>query len=1387
MSNLMENGPSNHNGEAEQVWERPWTLAEMQKSSTNWSLAADSGLFLFLQDFSQRMLSKTHEIEKQLDGLIRDTKATDSRLHTVFNDFLMLSNTQFIENRVYDEEVEDPAPKPETTEKQPEQEKSREQKEAELIPKIQEAVNYGLKVLESAFEQLDIKAGNSDSEDEETLEKVEPILEAKDLYVDRPLPYLIGSQAFMDEDDVGLGDLSSDEMSIGSDRDSVIESDVEEGDESDEYSDQDEEVHDNFKKKPSVAYDDNEEENEDEDSDIFGGSDKDEDELRKDTGLPSFADELAARIKGETPNKPEADRASLSSGPSITQKKSKTKPKPQVEDDQDEMFKPPKMEDEDYSPFGGKGGLFSGGKGLFDDDDEGDLFSDAPKTEPMEKTVTQSTEPFKIKKIPAGAVSIFPENKLFGFPNDSDSLESKTSKSPVKPKVQAAPKRASVGGGLFDDEDDDDDFFSGKPLHKSTPGQEKQMPKKPVDLFGEADQDDDDGDGGGAMFREKASAALSQQDKRAEGEEETRPPEKKLPVGAISVFGPGTKNILEGLKKRRPSTSEESAQSEESGPPSEAVKSSPALGASQKTHSKSLFSDDEDSQLFASETTSKSKPTTPNKPSKAPLSIFDDEEEEEDLFSSTPKPKSVQVKKTSLQPKKPVSSSLFSDDEDQWMSSKPSRENPEVKPSGMKSTVSAPSRLPSVKTPQKDGLFDDDDDLFSAKNESSKKSSQRVSLLFEDEDDDDEDKEPLFGFKTPANKTPSEVKRSGAPSQIESTEEENVPNVAKDKIAEEKKPVEKKPVESTPSSEDSTEIKKKPVGAVSLFGGIDVLADKQDTSKKQTNNQEEIADSDELLKEGPPPMESKGTKAKKTALSLFDDEDDDDDDGDMNSDLIIPAPKTSKSIEKNALKDHGMKSTGVFQDEELLFSHTQQRDNDPDVDLFATSPKPAVASQSSVKPVVPSLFRDDDDDDLFSSAKPKAPPKVPEKPSKPKTNETDKSTPTPSKEPTSLPKSKKTSSRIGDLQASLAVNPASLLPGAVPRIPGAVSVIPGLAPASFPAAAKPLPARDTTPGHRPSSEGGVSFDSPAQVSTLQNANKGRAKGAVRRRPQTRAARHLAAQDSEEAVGESTSIQADEAVMAASVSTFNPVSVRPSALTIPVSTPPPAKTPDEAVRPKRFLNSGDDLFDSNDLFATKPVPSSKHKAKTPEEGRKKASKTEAIIASKKDQASSIFDSHEDDLFAKVKQKPLQKAKEISFLDDDDDDIFGAGSSKSADRKTSNAQASSAKPDVFKDDVKEPPKAQKKPKEVSLDASLFDDVDIFADSKSTTKPQKKAKKKLEAKSIFDDDMDDIFSTGTTKPTVKPSSKSKKTQPAQDPISTLETGNSIFDDPLNAFGGN
>lgn len=51
----------------------------------------------------------------------------------------------------------------------------------------------------------------------------------------------------------------------------------------------------------------------------------------------------------------------------------------------------------------------------------------------------------------------------------------------------------------------------------------------------------------------------------------------------------------------------------------------------------------------------------------------------------------------------------------------------------------------------------------------------------------------------------------------------------------------------------------------------------------------------------------------------------------------------------------------------------------------------------------------------------------------------------------------------------------------------------------------------------------------------------------------------------------------------------------------------------------------------------------------------------------------------------------------------------------------------------------PKVDKKLKEKSIDATLFDDnVDIFADLTDTFKPKQKSKLKGETKSIFDDDM-------------------------------------------------
>ncbi|KAJ7392701.1 retrograde transport, endosome to Golgi [Desmophyllum pertusum] len=174
-------------------------------------------LLLYLQEFSQKMISQTHDIESQVDGLVSSTKGMNSKVQNTMNDFLMLSNTQFIENRVYEEDVS----KDETNEEQektaePEKAKTREQREAEVIPKLSEALKHGIGVMDNAFVTLELTTEHSDDEEEEdedvkTAYKPQVILEPKDVYGNRPLPHLIGTSDFFRDELVGLGESSGEE------------------------------------------------------------------------------------------------------------------------------------------------------------------------------------------------------------------------------------------------------------------------------------------------------------------------------------------------------------------------------------------------------------------------------------------------------------------------------------------------------------------------------------------------------------------------------------------------------------------------------------------------------------------------------------------------------------------------------------------------------------------------------------------------------------------------------------------------------------------------------------------------------------------------------------------------------------------------------------------------------------------------------------------------------------------------------------------------------------------------------------------------------------------------------------------------------------------------
>ncbi|XP_045139588.1 WASH complex subunit 2A [Echinops telfairi] len=1236
---------------SEPVWERPWSVEEIRRSSQSWSLAADAGLLQFLQEFSQQTITRTHEIKKQMDGLIRETKATDCRLHNVFNDFLMLSNTQFIENRVYDEEVEEPVVK--TEPEKNEQEKTREQKEVDLIPKVQEAVNYGLQVLDSAFEQLDIKAGNSDSEEEDANERVELILEPKDLYIDRPLPYLIGSKLFMEQEDIGLGELSSEEGSVGSDHGSFVDSEEENEEEHTAHL--------------------SEEEEDDDGCDIFADSEKEEEDTEdfeqntrpKRSRPTSFADELAARIKGDSTIQIGESQTRDSKAWKILKEKERTAAS---DDEESNLYTPPQLTDEDFLPFASRRGLFSRSQGLFDEEEgEGDLFTEAPKDREVSTIVhTGDADVFDVSSAPS----------LKEAPKSG------------QPTTEKSPHLPALPSGLFDDDDEDDNFFIASCSKPSKIDREKST----ADIF-----DDVEGD----LFKETEAA---------------------LPNAAV--------NHTDESKVR--------AERQVTLPPSKNLK----LLSETKTQ-KGLFSDEEDSEDNFLGATAAKKQT-----------------------SSLPT-RSQEKTKLSEPSKKKASALLFSsDEEDQWHTADSQTDSASDNRSKGEHGDSKITQNPEAKnTVKKINLFeeDNDDDLFAiAKN--SQKKTQRVSLLFEDDADSGS-----FLFGSPPTAFPpatmeKETVAQTTPLLFRDEEEEEASFRLKSTEENVNKSIGPSDNDRANATEESGKESSLTISAQAVVKPSDVFPSSSSLEK--------------------------GAKGRtKTVLSLFDEEEDRTEDQSS-----IHAPQ--KEVGKNPDPDNYFKSTGVFQNEERLFSHKLQKDNDPDVDLFSGTQKNRL-----IEPHVHvgSLFEDDEDDDLFTSVK--SQPLIPEKkkavkkyhsassfknqkPPEPNQGIKAKSigkleTPQDSSGPTSL-KTKEPSTRIGKIQANLMINPAALLPVVAHQNSGTKSALPELT----------LP-----PSESQNAETSVSFDLPAQANTLRSANKSRIKVRGRRRPQTRAARRLAAQESSEAEdmnapGRLTADRANDTI-SPDFHQPQPKSSSRKDNSVAVAAPILEDSSVPGVARSPFTKSlgqplEDDLFDSDDIFSKGAGSQSTGRAKVQEKGSEGLAsqpgggKGQSCIFSALSEAGS-----DNDLFQSVKPKPAKETHPFPLLEDDDN-LFNDRKGKKNESKLNSQDDLLKTQDIFEDDIFATeaikPSQKTREKERTLESNLFvDNIDIFADL--TVKPKEKFKKKVEAKSIFDDDMDDIFSSGTPAKKTKPKCQSAQSMPE---LKSEHKVANIFDDPLNAFGG-
>ncbi|XP_039193642.1 WASH complex subunit 2C isoform X3 [Crotalus tigris] len=1202
------------------LWERAWSLEEIRSRSQSWSLAADAGLLQFLQEFSQQTISRTHEIKKQMDRLIHETKSIDCRLHNVFNGFLMLSNMQFIENRVYDDEMDELISKTEGGDKL-EQEKTREQKEADLIPKIQEAINFGLQVLDSAFEQLDIKAGNSDSE-EETNERLELILEPKDLYVDRPLPYLIGSQLFMEQDDVGLGDPSS-EGSVDGDHGSLIDSEGKEEEELEEFGT----ISDEDQKQRTVLMSD-------EDEDLFGDDEKEEEgDLEENTTLKrptSFTDELAARIKREELSKEQEEQLHTKNKTTVPIKEDVN-----VNSDDEDIFKPPKLTDEDFSPFGSKAGLFSGGTGLFDD--EKDLFAELPKEEDSKEKETRipiNDEPSlkAVKKVPPGAVSLFPGiNDVFSpsvlLEKENKKLtESITDKSP---KLYEAP-------GLFEE---DNNFESNK--------SSSVVAKSSVDFF------DVDGD----LFKEKADIAKNSQPSS----------DKKF------------KNLT------------------------------PTPFKSQK----SLFSDEEDSEdLFSSHQPTEVKNSSLSSTKvtiKTSLSLFEDEEEE-DLFGSVPKMSKSSQKRTATL--------FFSSDEEDHCNNKK-----EVKATseGSKKKVPVKSAYGSSQAIKR-SLFEEGgegEDDFVVTTKDSKKTPQKTAALFEDG--------TLHYSSQPALTSPQPASSDAQTITVCTDQQKDFLETPQKKLIEKK----------AGRSEES-----------GIHHGYD-LGEGGNVLEQQRN--------EKLF------FEKDAKRKMRTVYSLFEEEEKNEVmDSSKNKHIGIGKPSE--------------KSTGVFQDEELLFSRKLQEDNDPEVDLFAnekviSSPKAKLSSGEW-------LFGTDDngDDGLFSSSATKS--LVLEKKMKIEKDSTILSLEKDSKVLQTNQNEKQGESKTQATEGELEINTKDKLYKKTTVKP------PSKGPSHLPDDTKHTKVAST----RNTTEMGVSFDNPMKANTLQNVNKGRIKVSGQRRPSTRTARRLAIEEldkNEINTSENASLPILKGNSGPPTILYNSELHRKKNTEKVCSVPSTnsSNQPNESkyspLLKSTAYSDANDLFESDNLFTKDNNSKAALRQKTTLETESivsQVSKSEELFPAAQESTSC------DNLFHS--RKTLKKLSPVPFPEEEQD-IF-ITSKKTVKRKeeepTPQLHQNFPIHDIFEDDIFAVETVKLPDKAKEMEVNLFDDdVDIFADLAVKSK-EKSTRKKMEAISIFDEDTDDIFSPASQS---KTSTKKTAFQSVSGSKCEVRTA-STFDDPLNAFQG-
>lgn len=174
---------------------------EIRAEAKKWSLEGDSKLLDYMKEISRNLELRCRETELRINRMCLSGEEVNVQLGNVANRLLALQHTQFVENRVQeDEDV------PGTTEKKTE--RGPEPRQLSPMSSIKSVLADSVACLNKCYEKIHVQLDEDSDDDDEPGSSV--VFRPRDPYAHRPLPFLIGSKEFKEKWHVGLVDSESD-------------------------------------------------------------------------------------------------------------------------------------------------------------------------------------------------------------------------------------------------------------------------------------------------------------------------------------------------------------------------------------------------------------------------------------------------------------------------------------------------------------------------------------------------------------------------------------------------------------------------------------------------------------------------------------------------------------------------------------------------------------------------------------------------------------------------------------------------------------------------------------------------------------------------------------------------------------------------------------------------------------------------------------------------------------------------------------------------------------------------------------------------------------------------------------------------------------------------